>query len=175
MKYVNTVLLIALVAGMGVNFYFDYKHHKEVLQIVKSVQLQEDIEPAAYQASPFDHKVTVQNIEEEEIPKGPPTAITFARTDHDFGTIKEGGTYKTTFQFTNTGKNDLIISEALGSCGCTVPTWPEEPIKPGQTAEIKVQFDATDKLGKQLKTVTVTANTQPSKHQLLIHANVIEP
>ncbi len=89
--------------------------------------------------------------------------IAFESEVHDYGTIKQGanGTYE--FKFKNTGKEPLIISNAQGSCGCTVPAWPKEPILPGQGNSIKVTYD-TKRVGPFTKTVTLTSNSKtPSK------------
>ena len=101
------------------------------------------------------------------------TAMTFNKTVHDFGTIKEGETVQTTFTFTNTGKSDLIIVDARGSCGCTVPNYPKNtPIAPGATGEILVSFDSSNKPNMQQKTVTISANTQSGRETLRIKAMV---
>jgi hypothetical protein len=100
-------------------------------------------------------------------------AITFDRYEHNFGKVEEGKVVETVFKFTNTGANDLIISDAKGSCGCTVPYFPKEPIKPGQSGEIKVSYDSKGKSGIQNKTVTITANTNPSVTTLNIVTEVI--
>lgn len=100
-------------------------------------------------------------------------AMTFNKTVHDFGTIKEGETVQTTFTFTNTGKSDLIIVDARGSCGCTVPNYPKNtPIAPGATGEILVSFDSSNKPNMQQKTVTISANTQSGRETLRIKAMV---
>ena len=70
------------------------------------------------------------------------TTIKFDEMSYAWGKIKEGEKMTHNFKFTNTGNNDLIISDARGSCGCTVPEWPKEPIKAGKSAEIKVIFDS---------------------------------
>src|SRR5690242_16730931 len=67
--------------------------------------------------------------------------MTFETDLHDYGTIKQGADGGCEFKFKNTGKEPLVISNAKGSCGCTVPTWPKEPIMKGQTAVIKVHYD----------------------------------
>jgi hypothetical protein len=95
----------------------------------------------------------------------------FAKNTHDFGTIQQGGDGTTQFEFTNTGKEPLVISNAVGSCGCTVPEWPKEPILPGKKAAIKVKYD-TNRVGNFTKTVTVTMNTEPSTETLTITGNV---
>ena len=68
---------------------------------------------------------------------------------HDFGTIVEGTVAETEFIVTNTGEGDLLIADAKGSCGCTVPKPPKDPIKPGDSAPIKVSFDSKGKPGAQ--------------------------
>ena len=80
---------------------------------------------------------------------------------------------ETDFEFTNTGKNDLVIYDAKGSCGCTVPEYPKEPIAPGKSNKIHVKFDSTNKEGHQTKTVTLTCNTQPNQVTLQIVGDVI--
>ena len=95
--------------------------------------------------------------------------MTFDKTDHDFGTINEGDNLETVFNFTNTGGSDLIITNAKGSCGCTVPEYPKNtPIKPGESASIKVKFDSSNKPNLQSKTVTITANTAKAREQIRI-------
>lgn len=87
--------------------------------------------------------------------KGP--EITFAKEEHDFGNMKQHGDASTEFKFTNTGTEPLIISNARGSCGCTVPEWPNQPIKPGETAAIKVKYDSK-RVGPINKSVTISSN-----------------
>ena len=89
--------------------------------------------------------------------------VEFEKEVHDFGTMKQYGDASTEFKFTNTGTEPLIISNAKGSCGCTVPEWPKEEIAPGKTGEIKVVFNSRGKRGPQHKTVAITANTNPTK------------
>ena len=94
----------------------------------------------------------------------------FDRMEHDFGKVAENTKNSTSFTFTNTGNEPLVIENAKGSCGCTVPTWPKEPIPPGASAEMEVTFDSGKKKGPQNKKVTITANTIPKATQLTIRA-----
>jgi hypothetical protein len=81
----------------------------------------------------------------------------------DYGTIEHNANGDREFKFTNVGKEPLIISSAVGSCGCTVPTPPKDPVKPGATAAIKVHY-ATDRIGAFEKSITITSNADtPSK------------
>lgn len=109
---------------------------------------------------------------ENQAPTGPTTTMTFEHNDFDFGTVKEGEKVKHTYKFKNTGSEPLIISSAKGSCGCTVPKWPSEPIPPGGSGQIDVEFDSKGKPGKQTKRVTVNANTVPAQTLLNISGNV---
>ena len=97
----------------------------------------------------------------EAAPTGPTTAMTFDQTEFKFGTVDEGEVVAHTFKFTNTGKEPLIISNAKGSCGCTVPQWPREPIPVGESSEITVEFNSKGKKGPRNQKVTITANTNP--------------
>ena len=88
--------------------------------------------------------------------------MTFNNAEFDFGNVKEGEKVEHTFKFKNTGKEPLVISNAKGGCGCTVPSWPREPIAPGKSSEIKVVFNSQGKAGKRNQAVTITANTEPA-------------
>ena len=99
--------------------------------------------------------------------------IKFEKVSHDFGEIKEGVLAETVFTFTNVGKSDLIISNASGSCGCTVPKYPKNiPIKPGENGEIEVNFDTNGRPNLQQKMIKVSANTPDGGQLLRIQAFV---
>jgi len=100
--------------------------------------------------------------------------ITFEKTLHDYGTIVKGGDGTCEFKFTNTGKEPLILSKPISSCGCTVPTWPREPILPGKSDVIKVTYN-TINIGPINKTVTVYSNATTSKVVLAIKGKVVAP
>jgi len=113
---------------------------------------------------------------EPAVPAGPITTVSFEETEYDFGTVMEGEKVVHEYKFNNTGDEPLIISNAKGSCGCTVPDWPREPIAPGESGVIKVQFDSKNKGkvggGLQSKRVTITANTDPVNTYLTIKGKV---
>lgn len=98
----------------------------------------------------------------------------FINLEHDFGIINAEKTVETSFTFKNTGDADILISNATGSCGCTVPDYPKTPIAPGETGEIKVSFSPKGKSGMQNKTVTLTANTASGTEQLTVKANIVK-
>ncbi len=93
--------------------------------------------------------------------------ITFTKDLHDFGAINKGDNGTVEFTFKNTGKEPLIIANAQGSCGCTVPVWPKEPIAPGASSNIKVTYD-TKRVGAFTKTVTITSNAVTSAKTITI-------
>lgn len=98
------------------------------------------------------------------VPAGPVTTVAFENNGtYDFGTVTEGEIVTKTFEFTNTGNEPMIVSDAKGSCGCTVPSKPTAPIAPGETGEITVQFNSKNKQGPRNQKVTVTANTNPAQ------------
>lgn len=105
-------------------------------------------------------------------PTGPLSSIKFEDSTYDFGKVMQDSENKKVFTFTNTGKEPLVISNAKGSCGCTVPQWPKEPIAPGATGEIKVVYKPGKQKDKQHKTVTITANTEPEQTVISISADV---
>ena len=107
-----------------------------------------------------------------ENPNGP--EIAFETEVINYGTIEKGADGVREFKFTNTGKSPLIISNARGSCGCTVPTWPKEPIKPGESSAIKVKYD-TNRPGPINKSVTITSNAKTPTKVLRIKGNVEVP
>lgn len=98
--------------------------------------------------------------------------IQFTSETIDYGTIEHNADGNREFKFKNTGKSPLIITNCKGSCGCTVPTWPKEPIAPGATASIKVKY-ATDRVGPFTKTVTVTSNAKTPTKTLKITGKVL--
>jgi hypothetical protein len=97
--------------------------------------------------------------------------MTFETTTVDYGKIEKGSDRVRNFKFTNTGNEPLIIKSAKGSCGCTVPTYPKEPVMPGESANIEVNYD-TNREGQFTKTVTLTTNETTDTHTLTIKGEV---
>lgn len=97
--------------------------------------------------------------------------ITFDKTVHDYGTMVQHGDGKCEFTFTNDGKEPLILSNVRSSCGCTVPTWPRQPILPGQSEVIKVKYD-TKRLGMINKSIHVYSNAVKSPVTLKIKGKI---
>ena len=121
-------------------------------------------------------KVNKQNLDtaktrDAEIKQGV-ASISFDKKEYDFGTVNEGEIVETIFKVTNSGTTDLVITNATGSCGCTVPVWPKAPIKPGETGDIAVKFNTSGKPNRQMKTVTLTANTESGREVLTLRGSV---
>ena len=100
--------------------------------------------------------------------------MTFDFENYNYGEVVDGEIVEVDFNFTNTGKTDLIVFDASASCGCTVPKYPKnENIKPGDKGTIKVMFDTANKPGKQIKTVTLSTNTSTGKKLIRINGFVL--
>jgi hypothetical protein len=97
--------------------------------------------------------------------------IKMDKMEHDYGNIKQGANGECEFKFTNNGKEPLVITNCQGSCGCTVPQCPKEPILPGKSGVIKVKYD-TNRPGAIYKTVTVNSNAKSGNVVLTIKGNV---
>lgn len=108
-----------------------------------------------------------QDVNDVKMPK-----ISFDKNLHDFGRLSQGECIAFSFKFTNTGNADLLISECDATCGCTVADYPRVPVKPGEVGYITVTYNSAGKHGQEEQFVMVMANTQPSKNQLIIRANV---
>ncbi|MBK7762291.1 MAG: DUF1573 domain-containing protein [Bacteroidetes bacterium] len=86
------------------------------------------------------------------------TTLKFKEEEHNFGTIPEGPSVSYDFEFKNTGKEPIVLSNVQASCGCTTPTWPKEPIAPGQSSKITATYSTQGRPGQINKTITVTSN-----------------
>ena len=96
----------------------------------------------------------------------------FRDTVFDFGTMRDGEVVGHEYAFTNNGRTPLIISNASGSCGCTVADFPREPVAPGKSGSIKVSFSSAGKEGHQEKSVSLTTNSARGVHVLYIKGEV---
>lgn len=104
---------------------------------------------------------------------GLPT-IDLEETEYNFGTVIQGEKVSHSFVFTNNGDGNLVISNVKASCGCTVPKWTKEPVKPGKTGTIELVFDSSNRDGKQTKTAKVYSNTSPNVTELVIRCEIIK-
>lgn len=98
--------------------------------------------------------------------------MTFESEIIDYGTIEQGSNGEREFKFTNTGNAPLIISKAQNTCGCTIPSWPKEPINPGESSVIKVKYD-TKRLGIINKSVTIISNAKRATIPLRIKGKIV--
>lgn len=100
------------------------------------------------------------------------TSVEFPEKEFKFDTLTEGEKVEHVFTFKNTGSKPLIIANAWGSCGCTVPEYPKEPVAPGGTGQLKVTFNSTNKHGEQHKSVTMQMNTLRHNEEIFLSGNV---
>ncbi len=112
--------------------------------------------------------------ESEPVIAVPIATMQFEELEYDFGQVFQDSENSHVFKFTNAGSVPLIISSAKGSCGCTVPFYPKEPIMPGEESEIHVIYKPGTQKGTQVKSVTLTANTAPMVLRVEIKADVLE-
>lgn len=136
----------------------------------KEVEVQDEFKSTEVGTTQVNENVVVDNSQSMR----PTASMSFSKTEHDFGTINGNDVVETIFSFTNTSDTDLLISNAVGSCGCTVPEYPKQPIAPGEKADIKVSFSPKGKNGMQNKTVTLTTNTANGKEILTVKANIVK-
>ena len=100
--------------------------------------------------------------------------ISFDKLVHDYGTITKDGNGECEFTFTNNGKEPLVLTNVRSSCGCTVPSWPRQPVLPGKSDKISVKY-ATSRVGPINKTITVESNAKNTPITLKITGNVVAP
>ena len=114
------------------------------------------------------------NAQNESTDNPNAAAFKFEQTEHDFGTLDEGPKVTHVFNFTNTGKEPLIITSARASCGCTVPQKPEKPVLPGEVGEITVTYNTKGRVGNFNKAITLTSNAKHSTFILKIKGVVVK-
>jgi hypothetical protein len=119
-----------------------------------------------------DEKKTLDNVANVNANQA---EFKFEEEEYSFGNITQGESVTHEYKFTNIGNEPLIITNAQGSCGCTVPLYSKEPIMKGQSGTIKVTFNSTGKLGIQDKTVTITSNAKQNPMVLHIKGTVEKP
>jgi hypothetical protein len=165
-------LLIVIAGALGFLGYSQMKKGSDKIESRPATEINEASNPAAGSAMAVNDRNPGGASASQQRAK---TSITFDKKEHDFGHMKQGDQVECVFKVTNTGNEPLIIEEAHGSCGCTVPDYPKEPIPAGQTRDIKVKFNSAGKKGSQTKTVTLTSNTEPLQSILTIKAEVEVP
>ncbi len=118
------------------------------------------------------HELDARNERDEKVKQMPATKISFPESKFDFGKIKEGAKVRHAFKFRNVGDHPLLIADAIASCGCTVPSFSKQPIKPGEEGEIMVEFDSKGRKGKNTKSVIIVSNAEGGKVSLNFEAEV---
>ncbi|MCB0657459.1 MAG: DUF1573 domain-containing protein [Saprospiraceae bacterium] len=137
-------------------------------------EAREALESNAASTSPAGEATPVTTPSTPAIPAGPTTSIQWMEDEFDFGTVSEGEVVTHVFKFKNTGSEPLIVTDARSTCGCTVPKKPTDPVAPGETGEISVEFNSRGKSGTQSKPITVTANTNPAQTKVTLKGEVVK-
>lgn len=186
---INTILLVAITLMVSYDVFlkndsqivYQKGNNRASVNKQQSAQQQQQQFQQPQQQQPFEGATTTINNTQQQPPlpenaqnTNPPTAMAFAETSHDFGAINQDSQHTKIFEFKNTGDKPLLIETARGSCGCTVPNYPKQPIPPGETGEIEVVYSPGKQKGKQNKSVTIIANTEPRTTVLQIAADVAE-
>lgn len=149
---------------------------------VEDTQLQGESPDAGMDANVMDPNVAqvppapAQQQEKlvEDAKKNPVTTLALSESTYDFKDVKKGKVVDHKFEFTNTGKNPLIISAVKPGCGCTVPEYTTEPILPGKKGFVNLKFDSSSFDGMQNKSAEVYANVENVPIRLSFSANVVQ-
>jgi hypothetical protein len=154
MQKLNSILLFLILLVLSIQLYYTIQRNKA--------------------NQPIQVKSTSEGVPAiSHYPENMPTSdIKFESISHEFGVIPDNKKVYTKFEFSNTGTEPLIILSAEGSCGCTVPNWPKEPVAPGGKSFIEVAFDPSGKSGEMSKIITITSNTKPSSTILTIKSTI---
>ena len=121
---------------------------------------------------PQNLQISTPKVDKNKKPEDYPK-INIEDSNFDFGTINEGDKVEHIFKFTNTGNGSLMVINAQPSCGCTVPEWTKNPLKKGESGEIKIIFNSAGKSGQQQKTVYLTTNTLSGNDIIKFKANIL--
>lgn len=140
---------------------------KEVGDNPKTPSKKEEAKPSLSSNLVMNDKTAESSSKKSGMPE-----FNFEKELHDFGQLVDGEKVSYSFKFINSGDAPLIISNAKGSCGCTVPNWSRDPIAPGESGSIDVTFNSSGRSGKQNKAITLTANTNPSRKVINITSEV---
>lgn len=180
-EYINTGLLgviaLTLVYAVFIKEESNTNYSQKRTEVNRQSSIAATPAPAPSAPSAFNQNGASGQVPETKtsvLDGMPKTKITFKEAKFDFGTINQDTDNEHVFSFTNTGNEPLLIESATGSCGCTVPEYPKTPIPPGESEEIRVVYKPGKQKGKQSKTITIIANTEPKDTRLILTADVKE-
>ena len=166
-RYFSLVVFATIIGFTSCNQDEKLSQKKDVINQVTGANMDESIQDEKGQVfTPVNEEDTTVKRTEAK------TRITYTKNEADLGEVVEGAKVKHAFEFQNTGNEPLFIYGAQGSCGCTVPNFPKEPIAPGQKGKIDIEFDSNGRTGSNTKTVSVQANTTPETTTLTFTVKV---
>ena len=160
---------LGMVASLSTMTFAQTKTTKKTTAVKKEVVAETKAVVAAEAHGPNDghnHGVATPTVAPTSL-----ADISFEKMVHDYGTLIQGGNGECEFKFKNTGKEPLIITNCQGSCGCTVPQCPKDPILPGKSGVIKVKYDS-NRVGPISKSVSVQSNAKSGVQTLQIKGNI---
>lgn len=161
-------ILFSLICSLTLGALYAQPGAKNAPVPINTVHLKKDangkyvMEKPQSPEQPKQEEIPLLTVESTRAASTNGVDLKFDNEVFNFGKIKQGEVAKHSFKLTNTGMKDLILKDVKPSCGCTVPEWPKNAIKPGETAQIDVKFNSAGKLGKQKKTITVDTNSAPN-------------
>ena len=132
----------------------------------KAVEVTPAVEPVMTTSTPPTFKMAGEGEKSN-------AKMTFESMAVDYGTVAQNSEPLRLIKFTNTGSDPLVIKNARGSCGCTVPNWPKDPILPGQSSSIEVRYD-TNRIGKINKSITITTNEGDEPHIIQVLGEILK-
>lgn len=149
------------------------KVNSEVKENVEKVKTVVKSEPVAKKKEVIEEAPkAVKEVVEKKKSTPKSSIIKFEETTHSFGTAKEGELISHKFFFENVGKRDLLIKDATATCGCTVPSYPKVPVRPGELSYIRVSFNTKAKTGHQAPVVTIYTNARKAPYKLKLEGVV---
>ncbi len=155
--------MIRILCFLMIPFLFLTCKNEEEVSSIEKVDVLSNLGIEDYEAI-IRHPISLAN----QIDSSKLAGIDFVETTFDFDTIAQGDKVSFNFEFNNTGNESLYILDTRVSCGCTVTEYNHEAVKPGQSGVISIQFDSSDKLGFQDKSIVVISNTVPNESILRI-------
>lgn len=145
----KSILLLSAISLFAVSTQAQKKNAKPADKAVPAAAAQAPATPTPPAAQPQLGTTNNQN---------PDAAMKFSTDEHNFGTVPEGPSVSTDFEFTNIGKEPIVLSGVQASCGCTTPTWTKEPVMPGKKGKITATYSTQGRPGNFVKTITINSN-----------------
>lgn len=159
-----SVLTIAMIEVSGIS-------ENKLADLFKSAKISETNEPNST-APPVADPNAEKKEREEKMRTMDKTIILVEDSTFNFGQIKEGDKVSHTYTVQNVGDKPLFIANVATSCGCTAPEYPKEPIQPGESGEVTLEFNSAGKRGPQTKNALIICNASNAPYSIGFSAEV---